>query len=116
MSTRKQFPVLLNVDISETTDSYLISADVTGFSAESVNVSAWQDSLVVNMSTGHEPGQSYYLGEVEPEHYRRVIPLGFAIGDDDFYSKYNSVTLDIIVKKPQAVQPTIAESNNETAA
>lgn len=110
MSTHKQFPVLLSVDISETNDTYLIAADVTRFSADSIEVTSWEDSLVVKMTTKHEQGQSYYLGESVPEHYRRVIPLGFDISDKDFYTKYSSGTLKIYVKKPPAKQRTAIES------
>ena len=116
MSTHSQFPVLLSVDISETDDTYLIAADVKGFNAESVNVTSWQDSLIVNMTTRHESGQSYYLGELESEQYRRVIPLGFSICDDDFYTNYSSGTISIYVKKPPTRQSTEAVSNTVAVA
>ncbi|MFK8081201.1 MAG: Hsp20/alpha crystallin family protein [Granulosicoccus sp.] len=100
MSTRNQFPVLINVDITETIDSYLIEADIAGFRAENVKVSSWQDTLVIEMQTTQESSQSYYLGELESECYRRVIPLGFNIKDNNIHTKYSTGTLSIFVDKP----------------
>jgi len=100
MSTRHQFPVLLSVDISETENTYLIEADITGFRAENVNVKPWQDSLIIEMHTGQEQTESYYLGEPQPEYYRRVIPLGFRISNKCFETQYIAGNLKIYVRKP----------------
>ncbi|MFK7997710.1 MAG: Hsp20/alpha crystallin family protein [Granulosicoccus sp.] len=116
MSTHKQFPVLLSVDITETNDIYLITADITGFRAENIKVTAWQDSLVINMMTAHEPDQSYYLGELAPEHYRRVIPLGFEIHDEDFNTHYTAGVLKIYIRKPRTPRHAIEKSSDRAVA
>jgi len=94
--------VLLSVDIAETESTFLIDADITGFRADSVNVTPWQDSLIIEMETGHDPGQSYYLGELESEYYRRVIPLGFGISEASIDTRYDcdNGNLKVWVKKP----------------
>ena len=50
MNTKKRFPVLLNVDISQTENSVEIEADITGFKTQNINVSTWQNSLVIEMT------------------------------------------------------------------
>jgi HSP20 family molecular chaperone IbpA len=99
MSTSSQFPVLLNVTVNERDNHCDIKADITGFRAKNVCVSSWEDSLIVEMQAEDKPGQSYYLGEVEPEVYRRVIPLGFAIKADKFMTHYQDGKLTISVAK-----------------
>ena len=79
MSTNPDFPVLLNVTLNESNDYCDVTADIRGFRANCVSVSAWQDSLIVEMKTEDESNQSYYLGEAEPKLIRRLIPLGFQV-------------------------------------
>ncbi|MFK7892076.1 MAG: Hsp20 family protein [Granulosicoccus sp.] len=99
MSTDAKFPVLLNVNISETDNHCDIKADITGFHARNVNVTPWEDSLVVEMQGDDVPGQSYYLGEVEPECFRRIIPLGFQVNDGKVITHYQDGKLNINVAK-----------------
>jgi len=101
MSTHKQIPVILNVDITETIDTFLIEADISEFRAESINVSSSQDSIVIEIETRQEPTESYYLGELDSEYYRRVVPLGFAVSHEDFRTQYSTGTLSIHVDKPR---------------
>lgn len=99
MSSKTEFPVLLNVKIAETEDHCNVRADITGFRAKNVRVTSWQDSLVVEMRREDRPAQSYYLGEVDPEIYKRVIPLGFEINGDTIMTHYQSGKLSIGVAK-----------------
>ncbi|MFK7857640.1 MAG: Hsp20/alpha crystallin family protein [Granulosicoccus sp.] len=116
MSTHNQFPELLNVDITETDLNYLIKANIAGFHAESVNVTTWQHSLVIEMQTMPELGQSFYLGELGHDHYRRVIPLGFNINNYDFHTKYSPDTLEVHVRKPATKQRVaFADTEGEPA-
>lgn len=110
MFTQKQFPVLFNIEISETRKTYLIKADIRGFHAETVEVTPAKDTLIVKMETRHEPGQSYYLGQLEPEYYQRVIPLGFNISDEQFYTKHNSGILSIHINKPTTAKSLASDS------
>ncbi len=115
MSTNSQFPVLLSVTISESDSAYEIHADITGFHADDVTVTAWEDSLIIEMQSKHEENQSYYLGEFEPESYRRVIPLGFQLCQDRIESRYNNGTLTINVAK-LVDQSVTARRTKQTSA
>jgi len=99
MSTNAQFPVLLNVTIAETDDHCTVKADITGFRAKNVRVTPWDDSLIVEMTCEDRPLQSYYLGEPEPEAFKRVIPLGFKVRTDSVMTHYQSGKLKIGVAK-----------------
>lgn len=100
MNTKKRFPVLLNVDISQTENSVEIEADITGFKTQNINVSTWQNSLVIEMTREHERGDSYYMGELEPESYRRVVPLDFPVDAGTFQTQYSLGAMRIVVAKP----------------
>lgn len=115
MFIQNQFPVLLSVDISETDNTYLIQADITGYRSENVKVTSSQDSLILEMATQQEPGQSFYCGELEPEYYRRIFPLGFHISNDDIDTKYSSGTLNIYVNKTANRKRAAKDSATEIA-
>lgn len=100
MSTSKRFPVLLHVDISETENSIKIDIDITGFKTQNVSVSTWQDSLLVEMKREHQFGDSYYMGELEPETFRRVVPLGFPVSAENYQMQFSLGRLNINVAKP----------------
>ena len=100
MSTQKQFPVLLGVNVVENDDDYKLKIDISSFQASSVDVSSQEDTLIVEMVTRGEPGQSYYLGEMESETYRRVIPMGFSIDANKIQTHNRHGILEINVCKP----------------
>lgn len=107
MSTNSQFPVLLNVTIAEKENHCSVKADIRGFRARNVRVTTWEDSIIVEMRKEDEPLQSYYLGEAEPEIYRRLIPLGFEINPASVMTHYQGGKLEIsmakrIMKVPQS--------------
>ncbi len=99
MSTKSQFPVLLNVTISEGDSAYEIYADVSDFDAESVSVSAWEDTLIIDMQSRHENHPSHGSGALETTSHRRVVPLGFQLRQDRIESNYNNGTVIINVDK-----------------
>lgn len=99
MSTNPEFPVLLNVTLNETADHCDVIADIGRFRANSVNVSAWQDSLIVEMQIDDESEYSYYLGEAEPKVARRIIPLGFQIDKSQLLTHYKGGKLMVYVAK-----------------
>ena len=114
MSIKRQFPVLLSVDISESDTAIDIQTDISGFRAENVSIMTWQDSLIIEMQSACESGQSYYLGELEPEFFRRVIPLGFALQERDVTTRFLNSELQIRVSKPQA--PVISNVKARSAS
>ena len=110
MSTQSQFPVLLNVDIVENESAYSIEANITRFQAQNVRVSSWEDSLIIEMQTCYESNQtSFYMGELELETYRRVIPLGFDLSGIDIHTAYRDNKLTIGVSKPTRSKTTIRD-------
>lgn len=99
MSTNEDFPVLLNVTLTHGDDHCQVKADITGFRANSVRVTPHDDSLIIEMKSSHAPDQSYYMGEVEPTSYRRIVPLGFSVEDQNILTHYQYGKLDISVTK-----------------
>lgn len=104
MSTNANFPVLLNVKLTHGNDHCHVKADITGFRANSVRVTPHDDSLIIEMKSAHEPDQSYYMGEVEPTSFRRIVPLGFPVEHQDILTHYQYGKLDISVARRENCQ------------
>lgn len=100
MTSSEPIPVLSNLVVSETSDYFNIKMEVGSFNTENVNITPWGDSLIIELHAEHEQGQSYYLGELEPEYFKRVIPLGINVSDNDLQSSIDLNQLIINVKKP----------------
>ena len=109
MSTNPDFPVLLNVTLNESEEHCDVTADIRGFRANCVNVSAWQDSLVVEMHTPDESGHSYYLGESDPKVIRRIIPLGFRVDASQLLTHFKDGRLKVYVAKLFSTKPFATE-------
>ena len=106
MSTQKQFPVLLGVNVVENDSDYRLKIDISRFQASRVDVSTWEDSLIIEMVSEGEPNQSYYLGEMETETYRRVIPMAFPIDGSKVETHNCHGILEINVCKPENARAT----------
>lgn len=99
MSTSHEFPVLLNVNISESASSYIVRTDLSQFKVEHVDVGVWQDCLVIEMRTSWLATRGNRLSEIMPTCYRRLIPLGATIVDDDLTTDLLDGTLVIRINK-----------------
>jgi len=99
MSLIPEFPVLLNVTLTENEDHCDLVADIRRFRARSVNVSVWQDSLVVEMQVDNDSVGSYYLGESDPKLVRRLIPLNFQVDPNQVLTHFKSGVLKVYVSK-----------------
>jgi len=116
MSTNPDFPVLLNVTLDESENHCDVNADIRGFRASSVHVSAWQDSLIVEMRVEDDSVKSYYLGEAEPKVTRRLIPLGFEINQSKVLTHNLDGKLKISVAKRTGTKLPAFESSSSQAA
>ena len=99
MSLIPEFPVLLNVNLIETEDHCDVVAEIKRFRARSVNVSAWQDTLVVEMQVDNDSEGSYYLGEADPKLVRRLIPLNFQVDPSQVLTHFKGGVLKVYVAK-----------------
>jgi HSP20 family molecular chaperone IbpA len=104
MKNTAQYQHLVGVAINESAQACNISADITGYYANDVSVTADDDALIVEMISKHQPGQSYYLGELETERHVRTIPLGFQADGNSVMTHFNDGKLEILVHKTGASQ------------
>lgn len=104
MNKPAQYQHLVGVAINESAQACNISADITGYHANDVSVTADDDALIVEMISKHQPGQSYYLGELEPERQVRKIPLGFQADVNSVMTHFNHGKLEILVHKASTPQ------------
>ncbi len=93
------------VDMSETDDAVEITAEVPGVSADEIDASIVEDSLLLR--GGHdekreEEGKDWHMVERRSGRFRRVIPLGFKPDKDGFSAKLSDGILRISVAKPKA--------------
>ena len=115
MSRPSPIPDLLSIEITENHSSYQIAVDITGFNPENVKVSAAASALIVELVSTHNPGDSYYLGELESECYRRIIPIGYELNAGDLVKRYENGVLQISVTKPASSMQSKIHNATEVA-
>jgi len=100
MPINTKYPELFSVAIKESDNSAEIDADVTGFSRDSIVVSAWQNYLLIDLNAEMQEPESYYLGDAEVERFRRAIPLSFNISEADISTQCRGDKLYVKITSP----------------
>lgn len=115
MSRSSPIPDLLTIEFTENKSSYQIAVDVAGFNPENAHVSVAGRALIVELVSKHDPGDSYYLGELESECYRRIIPIGYEVNADKLVQQYENGVLQISVPKPASSTQSGSQKATEVA-
>ncbi|MFK7891786.1 MAG: Hsp20/alpha crystallin family protein [Granulosicoccus sp.] len=106
MSIKPHLPALPSVAITETDRLFKITVDMSDLHVSDTAFSVSEDTLVIDMISEHEQGQSYYLGEMQAESYRRIIPLGFETSEQAISKNCDNGVLEIRVPKPARKETT----------
>ncbi len=91
------------INVAETEKQYEVEVELPGVSQENVDVTVLNQALIIE---GHKQSETtkeekdYRVVERSEGSFKRVIPLGFDVQDDDVQAKFKDGVLSINVKKP----------------
>ena len=89
----------VSLNLFETDKGVDIECDLSSFDGEDITVSAGKDCLIIEATTKESSKMNFYLGDPSAENFRKVIPLGFAIGNQSFRSQRRHGVLVVHVDK-----------------
>lgn len=91
------------INVAESEKQYEVEVELPGVSQENVEVTVLNQSLIIE---GHRKSEStkeekdYRVVERSEGSFKRVIPLGFDVADEDVDAKFKDGVLAIKVNKP----------------
>ncbi len=96
-----------NVDISETKDSLVITADLPGAGENDVKVTLENDVLSIEAQVTSEPMNGYKLSyrEYRVGDYRRAFTINEAIDGSRIEANMKDGVLHIVLPKAEAAKP-----------
>jgi len=98
------------VNILETKDAYLLTADMPGIEADKVHVALEQGVLTIRASRGFElpPGDRVYV-ELEPGAYERSFAVSDQLDRDKISAQCANGVLTLILPKAETAKPRTIE-------
>ena len=113
-------PSLMPVDCLRTDDRFVVRFDLPGIDAESLEVSAENQTLIVRAErTRRDPDGSEYLVSERPSGvYSRQLVLGDGLAVDDITAEYRDGVLTLTIPVAERAKPRKIEvgTNAEPAA
>ena len=105
--TKNTVTYMPNVDISETKDSLVITADLPGAGENDVNVTLENDVLSIEAQITSEAMNGYKLSyrEYGVGDYRRAFTINEAIDGSKIDAKMKNGVLHIVLPKAEAAKP-----------
>ncbi|MFD0914836.1 Hsp20 family protein [Pseudahrensia aquimaris] len=100
--------IVPKIDIRETDDSVVFSAELPGVAEKDIDVSVSGNVLTLTgekSSHREENEKDYKLVERSYGSFARSFPLAFDIDADSVSAKFDNGVLDIAVKKPAEIAP-----------
>jgi HSP20 family protein len=102
-------PMFPAIDVVETEEAMVITAEVPGVKEEDLDVSIQNSTLVLKgekSSDREEKEQDYHLVERRYGSFRRQVPLGFTPAEDAVTATFADGVLKLTIAKPEeARQP-----------
>jgi HSP20 family protein len=110
-------PSLMPMDCLRTGDQFVVRFDLPGIDADSLEVSAENQTLTVRAErTRHDPDESVYMVSERPSGtYSRQLVLGDGLAVDDIQADYHDGVLTLTIPiaeqaKPRKIEVTRSES------
>ena len=94
------------LDVSETDDTVVITAEIPGIKESDLDVSVTGDVLLLKGQKTKEVEETkadYHLVERQFGSFRRQIPLGFTPPKDGVNAVFEDGVLNLTIKKPEEV-------------
>jgi HSP20 family protein len=112
-------PSLMPMDCLRTGDQFVVRFDLPGIDADSLEVSAENQTLTVRAErTRHDPdGSAYLISERPSGTYSRQLVLGDGLAVDDIRADYRDGVLTLTIPVAEQAKPRKIEiSRGEAAA
>jgi HSP20 family protein len=106
--TRDRRTYTPNVDIIETSDEFLVMADMPGVSADAIDIQYEQGVLTMHGRVEprqHEDSTSYLLREYGVGDYYRSFRLGEGIDPDKIEARLKDGVMELHLPKSEATKP-----------
>ena len=104
------------LDVSETDDTFVITAEIPGIKESDLDVSVTGDVLLLKGQKTKEVEETkadYHLVERQFGSFRRQIPLGFTPPKDGVNAMFEDGVLNLTIKKPDEVAANTQKINIE---
>jgi HSP20 family protein len=100
-------PSLMPMDCLRTGDQFVVRFDLPGIDADSLEVSAENQTLTVSAErTRHDPeGASYLISERPAGTYSRQLVLGDGLAVDDIRAEYHDGVLTLTIPVSEQAKP-----------
>jgi len=100
-------PSLMPMDCLRTEDQFVVRFDLPGIDAESLDVSAENQTLTVRAErTRHDPAGSQYVVSERPSGtYSRQLALGDGLAVDDIRAEYRDGVLTLTIPVAERAKP-----------
>jgi HSP20 family protein len=104
-------PSLMPMDCLRTEDQFVVRFDLPGIDAESLDVSAENQTLTVRAErTRHDPeGSEYVVSERPSGTYSRQLVLGDGLAVDDIRAEYRDGVLTLTIPVAERARPRKVE-------
>lgn len=100
-------PALMPMDCLRTGDQFVVRFDLPGIDADSLDVSAENQTLTVRAErTRHDPeGSTYLVSERPSGTYRRQLVLGDGLAVDNIRAEYHDGVLTLTIPVAEQAKP-----------
>jgi HSP20 family protein len=100
-------PALMPMDCLRTGDRFVVRFDLPGIDADSLDVSAENQTLTVRAErTRHDPeGATYLVSERPSGTYRRQLVLGEGLAVDNIRAEYHNGVLTLTIPVAEQAKP-----------
>jgi HSP20 family protein len=109
-----------DLDMAETPEGYVVTADLPGFSRKDVNITLQEGVLVIDAERKHEQtreGEQFFVRERFVGRFQRALRLPTAVKDSSINATLKDGVLKIELAKADEVRPRRIEvKGDETPA
>lgn len=97
------------VDIFETDDAFILSADMPGVKKEDVNLKLEDGSMMLfgKINYNEELNRRYILKEKETGHFYRKFKISDSIDESKISAKFADGQLTVVLPKHERIKPRI---------
>jgi len=99
------------VNIYETADNFVLTANLPGVSRNDLKVRVTNNELIIFGQIDYElsKGRKYILNEIEVANYYRIFRISDAVEQNKIEARFDSGQLHVILPKKEKIKPRTIE-------